>query len=169
MSEHAPSQETQDGNRFKDFSKLIFQGWRLLKRREQLGQIHHINTRLRKNHTNCDGMVTKVGDYAIYAEAFESGGGLRTVEYAGLTLSGESILRRVTILNQEETIKPSDIDHIMIEDIPIDGGTGVVQTYDGAAGLRAQPGFPMKAISEELTHVYKQAKPHLWPGDPFWL
>jgi hypothetical protein len=169
MSEQFRNPETDNKNRSKNLGKFLLQGWQILKRRDQLGQISYVNLRLRRDYSNCAGNVTRIGDYAIYAEKLESGGGLRKVEYARRDEQGQPSMRRVTIMNQENHKRAWDIEHIIVDDIPLDGGDTQTQSFDVAAGLRSQLDFPLAELEKELTDVYKAAKPHIWPGDPLWL
>jgi hypothetical protein len=158
-----------DAKRLRNPARVLIEGWRTIKRRDQLGQISYVNTRIRKDYTNCDGEVKEDNDYAIYAEKLESGGGMRRIEYARRDERGRLGMRRVTILNEESSKIPSDIEHIVVDDSVFGSGEQATCIYDSAKSLRSQADFPFDQLEEELTAIYKDAKPHLWPGDPFWL
>lgn len=169
MQEGLKPPVSEKGRMPKNPAKLLMRGWQMIRRRDQLGQIAYVNTRLRQDYSNCDGNVSQQGHYAIEAEQLEDGSGLRRITYARRREQGQLSVRRVTIINDETLRKTCDIEHMIVDDMALDGSETVSRTYAMSEGLASQTDFPFRELEQELTEVYKDAKPHIWPGDPFLL
>lgn len=169
MVEHLRSTEEDRAKFSLNPVRLLMQGWQMVKRHDQLNQIGYVDLRLRRDHSNCDGVLEKVGDYAIYAHDGE-GEFRSTVAYVRSDDLGKATERRVTIMSGQGAVRLNSPEHIMVDDTPLEGEKFVTRReYYASEGLRSPTNFPFAELERELTEIYKDAKPHLWPEDPFWL
>lgn len=168
MSELPQTVGTEKPKFLKNPARLAILGWQAIKRRDQLTQIAYCNFRLRRDYSNCNGRLAEEGDYAISAD-MRGPRCVRIVEYIRETEESGRSLRRLRISNDESSKKLCDIEAIIAHDIPLGGGEVQTQVYTVSDGIRSQMDFPLAEIEGELSEIYKDAKPHLWPGNPVFL